>query len=153
MFVAYMVSALRPDDFRISLRTRLTYEENKNLRANVIELYSFAIEQLCSYVLWRSAATTRNQKQPDASDNSTRGVRNTYGSGRREPLQAAAGGTSIRCADGQWPTKAGEGQAGGSDSSSMKPEHQFACQKCGSFEYRVRRCPKVAYGEVERTSV
>ncbi|GMF58868.1 unnamed protein product [Phytophthora fragariaefolia] len=128
--VNYMVAALRPEDLREAVRTRLGYEENKKLRSDVISLYGWMLELLRSFMLWKPEVVAVISKVLKA----------------RNPLprnQSSSNST---------PHKPPEGFATGGQPGPRRalPRNGQRCLKCNSAQHLVKQCPSVGPREAAR---
>ncbi|KAL3670078.1 hypothetical protein V7S43_004394 [Phytophthora oleae] len=130
--VSYLSAALGPDDFREAVRTRLSYEENKQLRSDVIGFYGWALELMRSHMLWRPALSQARKFRSHP---------------KQQPQQPQH--YPQRSLDNASPA----GSSGSTPPASAQARDRRRCLNCNSPDHLVRDCPDAGPGDAVRLIV
>ncbi|POM70785.1 Hypothetical protein PHPALM_12728 [Phytophthora palmivora] len=138
--IQYMVAALEPEDFRAAIRKRLTLEQHKDLRKDVVSCYKWILGLLVAYLQWNPPSIKQNRAPNRPQGGPTTSTASA--SSRRQPPSGKPSqlATQGRKSDkGVTPT----------ESAQKGPKPVVECLKCKSTEHRVRQCPQVRPEEID----
>jgi len=145
--VSYLVAALAPPVFKQAVQRKLSQEQYKAYKKDVVRFSKWIRELLRGYIVWgeqtgdsaaSSAKAKEQQKlgsQPVASAGAAREPRNDRGQ-QKQPQE-----TPLR--------ERPQGSAGGTAPSKGFQQTVYPCLKCHSRDHRVKECPLASEGEAK----
>ncbi|KAE8877164.1 hypothetical protein PF007_g29635 [Phytophthora fragariae] len=149
--IRYLSNALEPPSFKVAVTTKLTLQQNKQFKHEVVPFCAWVTQLLREFMTWEHYAPS-STASPNPRQNADRGVNGGHGTTGGRGQQSDRRGRGGR-GRGNGGGRGGRGDAAAADSAAAginrppaaqpgasKPARN-ACLKCNSTEHQVRDCP------------